>query len=136
MLFRSYVAVLTDMANSLKSQGFKNIIFLGDSGGNGRGMSAAAENFNNRWKGEGGVMAAHIAEYYNYADVEKFERLEAHEHAEALRDQKILEKLEDRAGQSESDGAFAMALPWLPPQLDGIPQLLRLGEGLTAPFQD
>ncbi len=70
----TYEAVLTDMANSLKSQGFKYVFFLGDSGGNGRGMTAAAKAFNDHWKGEGGVLAAHIPEYYNYGDVEKFEQ--------------------------------------------------------------
>ena len=71
----TYTAVLTDMANSLKSQGFQNIIFLGDSGGNSRGMISAAKNFNDRWKGDG-AWAYHIAEYYNYTgpnSVQEFE---------------------------------------------------------------
>src|SRR5262245_22999225 len=34
----TYRAVLTDMATSLKSQGFKNIVIMGDSGGNQTAM--------------------------------------------------------------------------------------------------
>jgi anion-transporting ArsA/GET3 family ATPase len=73
-----------------------------------------------------------LASKGNALDLERFESVEAHEHAEALRDQKILEKLQERAGQEAEGGAFALALPWLPPQLDGIPQLIRLGEGMTV----
>ncbi len=31
-------------------------------------MTAATKNFNDRWKGEGGVMAYHIPEYYSYTE--------------------------------------------------------------------
>lgn len=64
----TFVAVLTDMANSLKSQGFKNIVMLGDNGGNARGMAAAVKAFNERWNGEGGVRAYTIPEYYSYTE--------------------------------------------------------------------
>jgi hypothetical protein len=56
------------MANSLKSQGFTTIIMLGDNGGNARGMAAAVKTFNDRWKGESGVMAYTIPEYYSYTE--------------------------------------------------------------------
>jgi len=64
----TFVAILTDMANSLKSQGFKTIVMLGDNGGNARGMAAAVKTFNDRWQGEGGVRAYTIPEYYNYTE--------------------------------------------------------------------
>ena len=40
----TYVAVLYDMGNYLRSMGFKEVYYLGDSGGNGRGMQAAADS--------------------------------------------------------------------------------------------
>src|SRR5687767_5507185 len=68
----TYKAVLSDIATSLRSQGFKNIFFLGDSGGNLRPIDETVKALNETWKGEG-AMAFAIPEYYNYADVEKFE---------------------------------------------------------------
>ena len=47
----TFQAVLTDMANSLRSQGFKDIVMVGDSGGNAKGMQAAATSLNAEWKG-------------------------------------------------------------------------------------
>ncbi len=38
----TYKAVLTDMANSLKSQGFTNVVMIGDSGGNLNPMKEVA----------------------------------------------------------------------------------------------
>jgi creatinine amidohydrolase len=64
----TFTAILVDMANSLKSQGFTTVIMLGDSGGNARGMTAAVKTFNDRWKGEGGAMAYTIPEYYSYTE--------------------------------------------------------------------
>jgi len=69
----TFQAVLRDMATSLKAQGFTDIFLLGDSGGNRRGMAAAAEQLAEAWKGED-VVIAHIPEYYNYADVEQYQR--------------------------------------------------------------
>jgi creatinine amidohydrolase/Fe(II)-dependent formamide hydrolase-like protein len=63
----TFTAILADMANSLRSQGFKNIIMLGDNGGNARGMTAAVKTFNDRWKGAG-AMAYTIPEYYSYTE--------------------------------------------------------------------
>ena len=62
------MAVLRDMATSLKAQGFTWIFLLGDSGGSQRGMAAVAEELTAAWAGEG-VEIAHIPEYYNYGDV-------------------------------------------------------------------
>jgi creatinine amidohydrolase/Fe(II)-dependent formamide hydrolase-like protein len=82
----TFQAVLTDMANSLRSQGFTDVIMVGDSGGNAKGMQAAATAVNAEWKGKGYVHF--IPEYYNYADVEKFEeeQLGIHEKLEGYHD--------------------------------------------------
>lgn len=58
----TFEAVLTDMAESLYQHGFENIVFIGDSGGNQRGMENVAQALTARWNGNG---AAHfIGEYY------------------------------------------------------------------------
>jgi creatinine amidohydrolase len=82
----TYQAVLTDMANSLRSQGFTDIVMIGDSGGNAKGMQAAATALNADWKGSG--YAHFIPEYYNYGDVEVFEqeKLGIHEKLEGYHD--------------------------------------------------
>ena len=62
--------MLEDTARSLrKSTGFKNIIFIGDSGGNQAGMKAVAEKLNAEWKD---TVVAHIAEYYTYNQVSTY----------------------------------------------------------------
>ncbi len=83
----TYKAVLTDMANSLKSQGFTNVVMLGDSGGNLNPMKEVAATVNTAWAGSGARVHV-IAEYYNYADVEAFEERELgiHETMEGLHD--------------------------------------------------
>ena len=82
----TFQAVLTDMANSLRSQGFTDIVMMGDSGGNAKGMQAATTALNEAWKGTG--HAHFIPEYYNYADVEEFEKekLGIHEKLEGYHD--------------------------------------------------
>ncbi|MFN8058969.1 MAG: creatininase family protein [Vicinamibacterales bacterium] len=83
----TYKAVLTDMATSLRSQGFSDIVMLGDSGGNLAPMKDVATALNTAWAGEG-ARVHFIPEYYNYADVEKFEQevLGVHETLEGLHD--------------------------------------------------
>ncbi len=82
----TYRAVLTDMANSLRGQGFKDIVLLGDSGGNLNGMKDVAAALNAEWKGQGAVHF--IPEYYNYGDVEQFQKevLGIHEKLEGYHD--------------------------------------------------
>jgi creatinine amidohydrolase/Fe(II)-dependent formamide hydrolase-like protein len=82
----TYRAVLTDMATSLRSQGFTDIVLLGDSGGNLKGMQDVAAALNAEWKGQGRVHF--IPEYYNYGEVEKFEeeQLGIHETLEGYHD--------------------------------------------------
>ena len=85
----TFKAVVSDMAVSLKTQGFKHIVLLGDSGGNIKPLTEAAEALNAKWKAAGSdVRAYSITEYYNYAEVEEFEKttLGIHEQMEGLHD--------------------------------------------------
>ena len=54
--------MLEDVANSLKSQGFTDVVFIGDSGGNQNGMSETADKLNGHW--DGAARAHYIEEYY------------------------------------------------------------------------
>jgi len=65
-------AVLTDMATSLKTQGFEEIFFLGDSGSNQNMLAEVAESLAQEWRGDD-VLVAHIREYYNYRDVLRYQ---------------------------------------------------------------
>lgn len=66
----TYVAVLYDMGNYLRSMGFKEIYYLGDSGGNGRGMQAAADSLTKVYASSPDkVYFKHIPEYYNHTSV-------------------------------------------------------------------
>ena len=66
----TFEALLTDVAHSLKMHGFRNIIFIGDSGGNQAGQRAVAETLNAAWNG--GPVVAHVQEYYDYASVARY----------------------------------------------------------------
>jgi len=63
----TYRAVLEDVARSLKAHGFKQIFFIGDSGGNQEGQRAVSEKLNAEWKAD--PLVAHIQQYYDYASV-------------------------------------------------------------------
>jgi creatinine amidohydrolase/Fe(II)-dependent formamide hydrolase-like protein len=69
----TYRMLLDDIASSLKQTGFKNIIFIGDSGGNQTGMEIVAKKLNQRWSGSG-VLAHYIPDYYNpgWGETERF----------------------------------------------------------------
>jgi creatinine amidohydrolase len=85
----TFKAVVSDMAVSLKTQGFNHIVLLGDSGGNIRPLSEAADALNAKWKAAGiDARAYSIPEYYNYGEVEQFEQsaLGIHEKLEGLHD--------------------------------------------------
>ena len=45
----TYEALLTDIANSLRQSGFSDIVFIGDSGGNQRGMENVATKLESEW---------------------------------------------------------------------------------------
>src|SRR5918993_298557 len=83
----TFKAVLMDIGNSLRSQGFTDIVYMGDSGGNAKGMQETADALNAEWKKQAAI-AYFIPEFYNYADVEKFEeeKLGIHETLEGYHD--------------------------------------------------
>jgi len=71
----TYQALLDDIASSLEAHGFTDIVFIGDSGGNQRGMEAVAATLNQRWAGRGS--AAHFIEEYYTPGWEETERYTA-----------------------------------------------------------
>ncbi|HYW32446.1 MAG TPA: creatininase family protein [Gemmatimonas sp.] len=63
----TYRAVLYDMGNYLRNMGFTEIYYLGDSGGNARGMQGAADSLSRVYAGNPQpVYFKHVAEYYNH----------------------------------------------------------------------
>ncbi len=66
----TYAALLFDMGNYLRSMGFKEIYYLGDSGGNARGMQSAADSLTSLYaQSPERVVFKHIPEYYNHTSV-------------------------------------------------------------------
>ena len=65
----TFAALLSDIVLSYKVHGFKNIIMIGDSGGNPRGMNAVAAKYTELWKGD--PLVAHVPEHYAYNAVSK-----------------------------------------------------------------
>lgn len=66
----TYAAVLFDMGNYLRSMGFKEVYYLGDSGGNSRGMQTAADSLTALYASSPDkVYFKHIPEYYNHTSV-------------------------------------------------------------------
>jgi creatinine amidohydrolase len=63
----TFAALLEDIARSFKAHGFNNIIMIGDSGGNTRGMSAVAKKLTTEWSGK--PIVAHVPEHYQYSTV-------------------------------------------------------------------
>jgi hypothetical protein len=59
----TYRAVLRDEATSLKSQGFKDIVMVADSGGNPPGMIDVTKELNAKWMGNPRVF--YLPEYYD-----------------------------------------------------------------------
>lgn len=60
----TFRAVVRDIATSLKSQGFKHVVLMGDSGGDTAGMRAVAQELAGTWAGAATIH--HIPEYYNW----------------------------------------------------------------------
>jgi creatinine amidohydrolase/Fe(II)-dependent formamide hydrolase-like protein len=67
----TYIALLVDMGDSLRGMGFTEIFYLGDSGGNARGMAAAAEKLNAKYHGSPAVFK-HVPEFYNHEKVRRY----------------------------------------------------------------
>ena len=60
----TFEALLTDICRSYKAHGFKDIILIGDSGGNQTGMRNVAAALNKKWEAE--TARVHfLPEYYN-----------------------------------------------------------------------
>jgi creatinine amidohydrolase/Fe(II)-dependent formamide hydrolase-like protein len=66
----TYRAVLEDVARSLKAHGFKQIFFIGDSGGNQEGQRVISDKLNAEWKAD--PLVAHIQQYYDYNSVSRY----------------------------------------------------------------
>jgi creatinine amidohydrolase len=83
----TYKNMLIDMGASLKAEGFKNILFMVDHGGDQQGAIEAAKVLSEKWK-VSGARALYVAAYYNYDAVEKFEQdvLGVHEKSEGYHD--------------------------------------------------
>lgn len=68
---RTYRALLTEIASSLRAHGFEHIVLIGDSGGNQDGMKAVAADLGAKWTG--GRTAIHfIPEYFDYPGAAAF----------------------------------------------------------------
>ena len=69
----TYEALLEDIATSLKLHGFRDIVLIGDSGGNQRGMEAVADRLGRRWK-DGDARVHFIREFYTpgWEDTERY----------------------------------------------------------------
>jgi creatinine amidohydrolase/Fe(II)-dependent formamide hydrolase-like protein len=67
----TYIAWLTDMGDSLRGMGFTEVYFLGDSGGNRRGMQSWAEPLNDKYNGDP-TRFHHVPEFYNHDKVRQY----------------------------------------------------------------
>jgi creatinine amidohydrolase len=59
----TFEALLTDICRSYKAHGFKDIILVGDSGGNQRGMENVARALNQKWAADA-ARVHFLGEYY------------------------------------------------------------------------
>ena len=60
----TYKAILTDIATSLKQHGFKDIVMIGDSGGNQRGLKEVTAELKKKWTHKG-TRIHYVREYYD-----------------------------------------------------------------------
>jgi len=67
----TYIALLTDMGESLRGMGFTEVYYLGDSGGNRRGMQAAADALEAKYRGTP-TRFHHVPEFYNHEHVRRY----------------------------------------------------------------
>ena len=67
----TYRRLLVDICECFRAHGFRNIVLIGDSGGNQEGMKAVAAELNARHAG-GNSHFLFIPEYYDYPGVEKW----------------------------------------------------------------
>ncbi|EED33168.1 creatininase [gamma proteobacterium NOR5-3] len=73
----TYEALLTDIVSSLRQSGFSDIVMIGDSGGNQRGMDAVAARLNKQWE-ELPTRVHFVKEFYSpgWEATENFTRTE------------------------------------------------------------
>jgi len=90
----TYLALLTDVGDSLRGMGFTTVLYLGDSGSNTRGMQGAANALNAKYKGEP-ANSYHIPEYYDYRSVQEY----------ILNDLKISEMMDIGSSRGWADGS-------------------------------
>ena len=69
----TFKQLLADISESLRSQGFRNIILIGDSGGNQQPMAKVATELSQQWAGSG-AQIHHIPEYYNWPERQQWLR--------------------------------------------------------------
>ncbi len=82
----TFERLLIDICSSLKVHGFKNIVLIGDSGGNQTGMKEVAEQLNQKWKDHKSTVYF-VPEYYDHESVTKWlEEQGIHETDEGLHD--------------------------------------------------
>ncbi|HEX2488736.1 MAG TPA: creatininase family protein [Blastocatellia bacterium] len=67
----TYKRLLTDIASSLRANGFKHVILIGDSGGNQQGMKEVAAELSAKWT-DGKTKIFYISEYYDYPGLSKW----------------------------------------------------------------
>jgi creatinine amidohydrolase/Fe(II)-dependent formamide hydrolase-like protein len=67
----TFERLLTDICASLRVHGFRNIVLLGDSFGNQRGMQRVAKQLTTKWAREK-VRVHFLHQYYNYDEVERW----------------------------------------------------------------
>ena len=64
----TFEALLTDICRSYKAHGFRDIVLVGDSGGNQRGMENVANALNKKWVDAGLPARVHYLREYYYDD--------------------------------------------------------------------
>jgi creatinine amidohydrolase len=69
----TFRALLTDICAGFRTHGFKNILLIGDSGGNQAGMKKVAADLTAKWAG-GKTRVLFIPEYYDYGGLSKWIR--------------------------------------------------------------
>ena len=69
----TYEALLTDIAGSLRQAGFSDIVLIGDSGGNQRGMANVATRLAETWQGDS-TSIHFVREFYDpgWVETEQF----------------------------------------------------------------
>ena len=67
----TFERLLTDICTSYRTHGFTNIVLIGDSGGNQRGMKQVAADLNATWAG-GTTRVVFIPEYYDHNSVNRW----------------------------------------------------------------